>query len=177
MRDHLATTDVELEWVAERAAGCRYVVEVGVWLGRSLKVWADNMRGDGVAIGVDAWNPEVVGTPSMRDNLLRVGPEEALRRCRETLADHISAGHVQLVRLPAVEAAAKLHPGADLVYLDAATEEGETARQLAAYEALVKPGGLISGHHYLRRPGARAAIDARYGARVQSDGQIWWVAL
>jgi hypothetical protein len=175
--DKLATTEKELVWCAERARGCRYVIEVGVWLGRSLKVWADNIQPGGVAFGVDAWSTEHCGTENMRENLLRVGPEEALERCRETVADHLAAGRVRLVRAPAVEAARSLDPGADLVYLDAATEEAETAAQLAAYEPLVRPGGTICGHHYLRRAGARVAIDARYGDRAQHDGQIWWVTL
>jgi hypothetical protein len=175
--DSLATTRGELAWIAERARECRYVIEIGVWLGRSLKAWADNLPTGGLAVGVDAWSAEHYGSPSMQANLLRVGPDEAYARCRAALAEHLESGRVRLLRSPAVEAAALVDPGADLVYLDAATEYAETAAQLAAYEPLVRPGGTICGHHYQRRAGTRTAVDARYGDRVKSRGQLWWVAL
>jgi predicted O-methyltransferase YrrM len=177
MKPQRLTTNNELAWIADRAKQCSHIIEVGVWVGHSLKVWADNIRLAGRVVGIDAWDP-AYGTAGMSGFMARMGGQEAFEYCQQQLADHISGGRVFLLRGEAVRMSKRLTAGRyDLVYLDAATSELEVTSHLEAFEPLLRSGGTMCGHHYLRRQGARQAIDARYGSKVQHQGQIWWVEL
>jgi hypothetical protein len=178
-------TEQECRWLAERAAESRVVVEVGVWKGRSLRAMADACPGR--TFGVDRW--DVMPEPERSESVInRVfgepgGADAVLAQVRRDLSDLIEAGRVYLVQAEAIEGAgivAQMLDGGpvDLVFLDASTREEDCEAQIMAYGPLMRPGAILAGHHYERRPGVRAAVDRLFGSRVRRAAeQVWWVTV
>lgn len=169
----------------------RVVVEVGTWLGRSACAAAAAAKGLGLApriVCVDTWlgAPEFwtwgLDDPTRGAALARVqGYPTAYARFRDNVLAHGHADVVCPLPLSSPQAADVLaYHGvvADAVYVDAAHEEAAVAADLAAYWALLRPGGRMLGDDYTTWPGVRAAVDAFAAARGLTPavaGCVWWL--
>ena len=91
----------ELEWLAEKAANLRYVVEVGSWMGRSTTAMADNMEGLGLILAVDTWRGSEEHESYLKDKLVDFVYNLFCRNLRA----HLDSGRVCPVHLPSLEAA------------------------------------------------------------------------
>lgn len=65
----------------------------------------------------------------------------------------------------------------DFVFIDAGHRRQDVADDIARWRSKVKAGGWFGGHDYQPgHPGVVAAVNAAYGAHVQTlPGAIWWV--
>lgn len=133
--------DAELLWLHDRAAGKRFVVELGAWCGRSsvalssaqnllcVDTWAGSEEHAGtIASGFDPWGEWVENT--------RRYP--GIRHLRCDLAGDIS-GLVAEVQSRGL---------ADMVFVDAAHDYESACRDIATARKLLRPGGLLCGHDY-----------------------------
>lgn len=167
-------TPRELGWLAQRARDARVIVEVGSWKGRSTRALADNTKG--VVYAIDPWAGETL----TEDGAVHPVTLDVWRSFAWHLRDHLRTTRVRPLRMRSTEAlpalVAKLGPTVDLVFLDGDHREASVAADLEAAWPLLRPGGLLAGHDYDNAawPGVRRAVDARFGAAVQTIGSLWW---
>lgn len=171
----------ELEWLAQIASVATHLVEVGSWKGRSARALADHT--DGTVYVVDNWC-DVSERRDARGEEWRARGASAIEEdWHANLADHLTSGKVRLFRGQSVAMAAAIQlatGGVDFVFIDADHAREGVRRDLKAYAAIVKPGGILAGHDYTTKthPGVKEAVDQAYGERVnQGPGSIWWVRL
>ncbi|MEM6393312.1 MAG: glycosyltransferase [Planctomycetota bacterium] len=88
-----------------------------------------------------------------------------------------------LLRQDSVQAARSFEQPLDFVYLDADHSEDGLRRDLAAWYAKIRIGGIIAGHDYGHRdfPGVQRAVDhflGRFGLTAQrAPGGIWYAVV
>lgn len=195
----------ELQWLAEQAARCTTIVEIGSWKGRSTRALADH-------IGLELWERSAasdplherpigfVGLPTVyvvddwidaRDatdgtnfELVVKTRYEIEAEWRENLKDHLDAGRIVLCRGNSPDVAPALRPrlpnGADFIFIDGNHNYDGVLADLRAYRPLVRSGGIIAGHDYTTdvHPGVRQAVDEFFEGRAQQGpGSIWWITL
>jgi len=169
---------VELAWLAEQASTALLVLELGCWKGRSTRALADNMPNGSVMLAVDTWE----GSPSESGSAL--GAELSARSGAavhrdflENMGDHIAAGRVVVIRgdrESAAVSAAPLSGSFDLVFIDADHVRESVELDIAALLPLLKKGGVMAGHDWLR-DGVQQAVTAQLRHRPLVVEQIWWV--
>jgi hypothetical protein len=163
------------------------VVEVGVFLGKSLVYLAERARAadKGLRVyGVDRWrgSEEFDGTVWFNGRPVNEAPPgDVLGACYNALACRGLADVATLVVSDSARAAAVFADGsAHAVFLDAAHDEASVARDIAAWRPKVAAGGLLAGHDYRPEdgfPGVKAAADAAFGRRLAAVGSWWEVRL
>ena len=150
------------------------VIELGSWLGRSTRFFAQRAK---LVIAVDHWrgSNEHRGRKEFRHILPRLY-QQFLFNCQRH--SHVIAP-VKLdtsiaCRMPGM-------PRADLIYVDASHEYECVCGDLASYEHRLAEGGVLCGDDWLwggdKSPVARAVRDfARCRARsVYVNGNFWWL--
>jgi predicted O-methyltransferase YrrM len=166
-------TQDECEWIARQAAGCRVIVEVGVWKGRSTVCWLEHTPG--VVYAVDAWPADGLGCQAYEE-IRRDGRESVRRVALANLAPWLASGRCQVLEMRSDQAAAQLvrmlgPAGADLVFLDGDHGQTAVADDVRNYLPLVRPGGLLSGHDHAEVASGLALA----GLEVEAGpGSIWW---
>jgi predicted O-methyltransferase YrrM len=148
------------------------IVEVGVYLGRSMLLLAERLRelGHGEEtriVGVDSPNPKPPCGPPDHHRLLanlrdRRGAYEPVR--------------VEMAFCDSVEGATRFQDRSlTLVFIDALHAEESVREDITAWLPKVKPGGLLSGHDYGQWdcPGVKPAVDDLLGA-VSHENTVWW---
>lgn len=66
----------------------------------------------------------------------------------------------------------------DFLHIDGDHEYEQVIRDINNYMPKIRPGGIISGHDYILRPGVVKAVDELFMGRVKfGDDFIWWVEL
>ncbi len=165
----------ELSVLAELAAGCDRIVEIGSWLGRSTKALVTSTRG--VVIAVDTWQGSPEHGPG--EDTKSLDPDTLFDRFQRNLAPEIVAGRVIPVRLESTRAVGQVgqhlqrHGGlADLIFIDASHTFDAVRADILAYLPLLRPGGVMAGHDYAYRP-VRCAVRSALTGVVQGGGQIW----
>jgi predicted O-methyltransferase YrrM len=162
----------ELEWLRRKARGCRAVVEVGSWHGRSTLALAGSCPG--TVYAVDHFR----GSPGDRDQALAEADESgpaAREAFTKNLAGHLESGKVRLLEGDSRQVAQDffcdgLRP--DLVFLDGAHDYESVRADIRAWRPRVRAGGVLAGHDR-DRPGVRAAIDELCGGWKAGPGSIW----
>jgi hypothetical protein len=143
------------------------LVEVGVWLGRSL----------------------CAASPAIHDRRVRVTAVDTFQKERARLFPPPRGGQLyaflahmkafglapQVRQMTSLEAAALSKP-VDMVFLDADHAYTSIAADIDAW--LPKTTRILAGHDYGHRayPGVKKAVDERFGA-VTVQGQVWSVEL
>lgn len=173
------------ESVAERAKDGDHLVEVGVWLGKSISFLADYLKrlGKNVRLdAVDTWK----GTLSDEE---RAAFEPFIRRHGDAAGTVVGvfeenmracgvADIVRTVQKLSVEAAGDYgNQSLDFVFIDADHRYDAVKEDIAAWWPKIKPGGSLAGHDYTHTTltGVRRAVDEEFGDRVRQVGSCWVV--
>lgn len=158
------------------------LVEVGVFLGKSLVYLAERARAAGKGLrvyGVDTWrgSPEFDGAVYFNGRPANESPGDMLASCFGAVVARGLADDVTLIVSDGAKAAELFAPGSvHMAFLDAAHDEASVARDVRAWLPRVAPGGFLAGHDYPPTdfPGVKAAVDAAFGAAVEAEGS-WWL--
>jgi predicted O-methyltransferase YrrM len=139
----------ELAWLAETASGCKKIIEVGSWKGRSTKAIA--MSTPGIVYCVDTWEGSESERLDSQREALTLGFNVMFGIFRANLSPEIAAGKVVPVVCDSKDAVARLVDLAgliDMVFLDGDHEYEAVKRDIALYRPFVRPGGILCGHDY-----------------------------
>lgn len=157
----------ELAWLADRAAECDTVIEVGSWKGRSTTaLCAARERVD----CVDNWSGRW-GTGADYE----AGVWEFFAH---NLREERASGKVRVFMGDSTRLARWLSP-VDMVFIDADHTYFAVKSDIEAYRPLVKPGGLLCGHDYHPTdwPDVVRAVDEAFPNVERAGFSIWWVRL
>lgn len=162
----------ELQWLYEQARSRRYIVEIGVYKGRSTLALAFGTPGH--VIGIDSWE----GGPQERDQWhpefqTPEGRDAVYLAAWQTLREY----PVKLLRINSDQAWKSLSPGIDMMFHDGAHDHESLKRDLFNYRPLVNDDGLTCGHDYSPAwPGVMRAVDDTFGPAVKrGPGSLWYV--
>ncbi len=192
------------EFIQERVPQAGVIVEVGVFMGRSL-AYIGERRPDVKLVAVDLWNPslgkgenwDTLGAPinyaAKRDEL---GPRGLFEWLMKT---HSPDVFDRLVQVQGEYRAGDWHPPADLIFIDARHDES-VYLDIEHAARLLKPSGIIAGHDYTAfwsdgrkvewpknpaYPGVVSAVDRwakEHNRTVRLDGNplgswssCWWL--
>lgn len=155
----------DLQRLAEMAAGCRRIVELGSYHGRSTRAMLDSSQAKIWCI--DCWSlpPDHTGRGVSSADL-------------QIFLDNIqdARDRVVILRMLTREAAGLLPEGCfDLVVIDADHSYEAVKFDIIHYAPLLRPWGILCGHDY--RPGeevARAVDELLTHPCVLHKGVIWW---
>jgi hypothetical protein len=171
------------EWIREVPKNGK-LVEVGVYLGRSLAFLASEAiaqgRHDVTIIGVDPWVTEAWMLRDHGDTFAKYSATNDMHEVvRGIMREHAPAEleRVMLVRAKSVDAwgSIRKHGGLDLVdrvYIDGDHTEAAVRADIAAWLPLVKPGGVIAGHDF-GNFGVEPAVRAAFGDDFEVRGATW----
>jgi predicted O-methyltransferase YrrM len=169
----------ELVWLAMQASTRSKVVELGCWKGRSTRAIAQHTPG--VVFAVDTWR----GSPGEGEHseAHQQSPEELAQfslnkvysQFRRNMKD-LPAGKVVSIMGDGTVAAEELFKRYgntfDMVFIDAEHTTQAVTRDIANYQKLLRPGGLLSGHDY-NWDSVKKAVDASLGG-VGTFLSIWY---
>jgi hypothetical protein len=164
------TYPAELLWLCGQARSCRYIVEIGVYHGRSTLALA--LATPGTVIGIDSWE----GGPDERDEW---HPDFATPEGRD--AAYLAAWRnlreqpVMLLRADSSRAWQALERGIELLFIDGGHDYQSVKRDILNYRPLVAAGGLICGHDYGSFPGVREAVDEVFSNVRRGPGSTWYI--
>lgn len=136
----------ECAWLYRSARGCREVVEIGSYRGKSAVLLA---LGSAACAGrVTAIDPHFVGkdTPTVQFD------SEDRRVLREQAERHGVTGRINEMVMTSRDALREWDGRAiDLLWVDGDHSEEAVAFDLTEWGKLVRPGGLIAAHDYARK--------------------------
>lgn len=172
-------TPEELVWLARHAAKSSVVIDVGCWRGRTTKIMAAVCPG--VVIAVDRLTGTYTGETA-RNNILRsLEPLSIAKDFFDNLREEITKGKVHAILLneDSVRQAVKNYldgATADFVWIDGDHAYGDVKDDILSYGALLKPGGILSGHDYEPSfPGVMKAVEELCPGFERGPGTTWWV--
>lgn len=153
------------------------VVEVGVWLGRTVIHLAKRIQEDRRSVlvyAVDTFMGADCVTDQMTD-FIKLAGGSLLPQFKA----NVRAAGVENIVIPVERAS----PGAadefadgsvDLVFLDADHSYKGVKADLAAWRPKVKPGGILAGHDLSDNyPGVRRALEETNLGYVEEGGSVW----
>lgn len=138
----------ELEWLAERAADCQIIVEIGTWKGRSTAALAEHTNGVVYTIDHFGGSPDLHAT-RMKECVETPGSVEAA--ARRNLAEFVAAGKVVIIAEDSrlgVCVLLDLLGGrfADMVFIDGDHTRQAVEDDIRRYAPFLRPGGMLCGH-------------------------------
>ena len=146
-----------------------WLVEIGVYAGEvaeALLTWFPMMR----YVGVDTW------LPRGEDSLCR-GKTGAYQRAHQVVGRYYP--RARLIERNSVDAARDFAPQTiDLVFLDAGHSYEAVSADLAAWDPIIKHGGLLCGHDYHYIPAVGRAVDdflCHAPEYLAGEADVWWV--
>jgi predicted O-methyltransferase YrrM len=153
-------------------------VEVGSWKGRSTSFIGRICNANGTRlVCVDHWRGSSdLLAPRYEAALAVEDVEQTFRANMRSLGIA-----VEVLAEPSLVAAERFAPASiDRVFLDASHDEESVARDLEAWGARLRDGGVMAGHDYGgRHAGVKEAVDAfaqRRGETVRRGPRdIWWL--
>jgi len=160
----------ELQWLAERAAESKVIVEIGSYYGRSARALADNTRGKVYCI--DPWPGPVLNEYG---NIAISSGNFVFEQFKKNLGDHIQTGKVIFHRGTVEDFPFEIEP--DFVFIDGNHLEKPFRTDLEFANKLVKKG-VISGHDYENTdwPAVKKVVDETY-PEIERKEFIWSVRL
>ena len=164
----------ELEWIRDVARCFNVIIEIGIWKGRSTKVWAAYTSG--TVIAIDHFLGSTKGDDGIVHEAFKTlgGQSRLINSAIGNLSKELGAGKLFIIPLPselAYRNVMELLFGmkADVLFIDG--DHYSTPRDLSLYSTLVKEDGLICGHDR-GHDGVRAAINQiNY---KEGTGSIWY---
>lgn len=163
----------ELEWLHAQAATRRYIVEIGVYCGKSTVALATATPG--MVYGIDSWE----GGPIERD---KWHPEYETEAGRDAVylkaLQNVHGLNVSLLRLNSLLAYQLFQPKTiDMLFIDGGHDYESVKSDLDLYRPLCKDNALICGHDYSATwPGVVQAVNEHFGKRVKTAPySIWYV--
>lgn len=172
--------EYEMKFLAEHAQNQRYIVEVGVWKGRTSRVFADNMLPIGKLWSIDHWQ----GQKSQNDyhfinqQIRKHGGNAIYEEFCFNLKDHIDAGRVIPVREDSQKGLPKiLQPEIGkigLLFLDGDHTYEGVLRDIDNFSPLVCHGMICGDDYDDNHSQLRKAVDERY-PDASHHGKIWYV--
>lgn len=168
----------ELDWLAEQAAAHESIVEIGCFLGRSTRAFADNTPGRIMAI--DTWRDAdahpFVGHRSRPDVWLSEDWlfEGFLHNVSDLIPDKLEVRRRK--SLAAAQELAAEGKRFDLVFIDAAHDYENVKADILAWRPLLNPDGLLCGHDFTsKHPGVIQAVRELLPNKQLVD-TIWYAA-
>jgi hypothetical protein len=164
-------SEPELTWLAQQAKDKQFIVEFGCYLGRSTRALADNT--DGVIYAVDPWDGTYYNDDGSIADWINTNVLDVFVG---NLKEYIDSGKV----VPVKEFSWAFRPifKADMVFIDGDHRYHEVKNDIVHALAIVKSGGIISGHDYSHYtwPGVKQAVDELLGTVKHCDS-IWWTKI
>jgi|SRR5215471_1863091 len=163
----------ELTWLATQALRHQYIVEFGVFHGRSARVLADHLPQHGKVWAVDPWKSDYRYEDGSRVPMnFYVMPYFI-----HNLKDHIDAGRVIPVREFSYNFSLPFK--VDMVFIDGDHRYETVKKDIKKAFELLRPGGLICGHDYGEPlwAGVQQAVDELIGKddlRLVKETSLWF---
>ena len=158
-------SDFELAWLAQNAASCNTVVEIGCWKGKSTTALLSACPG--TVIAVDHWKggkeePEHIKSEARENNL------------HEMFMENVKGiGNLEVLHMPSLEAS-RLVESADMVFIDGGHGYEEVRQDIRAWLPVVQVnGGILCGHDYDWASVRKAVLDELGPGVKEADGVIW----
>lgn len=160
--------DVELLWLAQRAAECKAIVEFGSFHGRSSRALGDNCI-HGRVWCVDPWNGEY---PTVRGDIASTVNTFVYPQFCKNLGDLISSGRVVPHR--GFSWSFKLPYQVDMVFIDGDHRYETVLKDIDKALELLRDDGLICGHDWGWPTVQQAVLDKLGSVKVVESTSIWW---
>ena len=174
-------SDHELHWLAEQAAKCNTIIEIGCAYGRSTLAMAENCSA--TIYAVDTW----VGSPAElltnHKDYKELEGDFAIVAFYSNLAENINAGIVRPMRMHSRNAALYFQVRdllADMIFIDGCHDYEAVLEDIANYMPLLVSGGILCGHDYddSNWPGVKKAVDELLPEhKIAPLTRIWYVKL
>jgi len=170
----------ELDWLAQQAAGCTTVIEIGSWKGRSTRALAENVGS--TVYAVDSFigcDPNI--SPLFYDvyhtdftEPRDFGPEYI----REVFLDNMKGLEDKFVCVFADSiAGAKILRErkvlAEMIFIDASHDYDSIVQDIKVWMEFLVPGGLMSGHD-ISYDGMKEGISEFEPNYQTGVGGLWW---
>lgn len=164
-------SEVELDWLREKAKTRMVVVEVGCWMGITTRELATVTPGKVYA--VDTW----AGSEEHKELLLNKDTDW-LFRCFQGNVNGLD--NVRPVRRSSVVAASDFYAMGicpDMVFIDAAHDYENVKADILAWREVLAEGGLLCGHDFDQgRDGVVQAVRELIPNPKLGAGSIWYAA-
>ena len=152
----------ELRWLAQQAANCEKIVELGVFRGRSVRAMLDNS--DAHIWCVDDWNSRITKKSNSSDI--------EMFAFLENVADHIERLTVLRMTTEAAAETLPMEAPFDMIFIDADHTYKWVKHDILAYRPMIRPGGLLCGHDAHHAPLMKAVNELVPVHQVTST--IWY---
>jgi predicted O-methyltransferase YrrM len=164
----------ELQYLAHLAQKSDAILEVGTWMGRSARVFADNTKG--TVFCIDTWADNAYGDAPAE---MTSKPNWLWDEFVNNHKDNIDLAIVVPIRANSVEAAMMLvNQRYDLIFIDAGHNYEDVRSDILAWRPLLREGGILCGHDLYPdgpyHPGVLKAVSELVpNYRVVPNTTIW----
>jgi beta-1,4-mannosyl-glycoprotein beta-1,4-N-acetylglucosaminyltransferase len=158
----------EMVWLAEQAVGCKKIIEVGSFLGRTAKLLS--LASCGVVHTVDDYSQQrlaVGGDATSVRNQMRANLEQQLQNGSVVLHDCSS----QRAAIHLEEAVGTAW--ADMIFIDGDHHGLVPEQDIRAYWPLLRAGGLLCGHDMHDEP-VRRAVKKLLPDWLPGPNMLWY---
>lgn len=171
--------ELELEWVAEKAASLKpgaVWLEVGTWMGRSWAAAALNLPESSTIVSIDSFDGGVVEDVPLRYVRQHGRVLRDFTKIACEVWDKRPDLKIQIIAMKSIDAARFIPDGScDVAFIDADHTKEAARSDIEAYLPKLKPDGLMCGHDI----SAAGVYTALHGYRHMHDstlsGSIWWI--
>lgn len=151
----------ELEWLGERAAQHKTIVEIGSFHGRSTKVLA--LMCPGVVYSIDSLAFDAAGWMDCNQD----------KHFKENLKAEIKGKKVKVIRKASLDAVKGFkNEQADMIFVDGEHEYPAATVDILAWTPKLAKGGLLCGHDSTI-PGVTKSLDEILPGWKQGPGSLW----
>ena len=162
----------ELTYLATLAEKATTILEIGTWMGRSCRAFADNTLG--TVTCVDTWADDAYGDAPAE---ITCHKNWLFNQFCNNLNDHLATGKVIPIRLPSAHAPLILTEKMfDLIFIDAGHNYEDVKADILNYRPLLAEGGILCGHDMYPdgpyHPGVLQAVTEFVG-NYALHGTIW----
>lgn len=153
-------------------------VELGVWLGRSLKFAMHQVaKTGGQMVAVDLWEPSTLDLPADHPDRMEDVFEQFKLNLLEPDFAVLGAKDIRIIQENSATAARHFqNESVDVVFIDAQHDKESTLKDIKAWWPKLKNGGIMLGHDWhILWPGVVAAVYDCFGLPDATSENIWRV--